>query len=73
MATRLNCQYQFSLMESVTRTALVAFDVECCFFFSRQRILVNRGWVPKERIEPQKRQEGQVMSFAWFCLLNNVY
>jgi len=27
---------------------------------SRQRILVNRGWVPKDKIEPKKRLQGQV-------------
>ncbi|KAK2565793.1 Surfeit locus protein 1, partial [Acropora cervicornis] len=27
---------------------------------SRQRILVNRGWVPKDKIEPKKRLQGQI-------------
>ena len=26
-----------------------------------QKILVNRGWIPRERKEPEKRQNGQVM------------
>ena len=29
----------------------------------RQRILVNRGWVPRDKIEPEKRPEGQVNMF----------
>ena len=29
----------------------------------RQRILVNRGWVPRGKIEPEKRPEGQVNTF----------
>ena len=29
----------------------------------RQRILVNRGWVPRDKIEPEKRPEGQVKMF----------
>ena len=28
-----------------------------------QRILVNRGWVPRDKIEPEKRSEGQVNIF----------
>lgn len=27
---------------------------------SRQRILVNRGWVPKDKIKPEKRLDGQI-------------
>ena len=29
-------------------------------FFCRITILVNRGWVPKDRFNPATRQEGQV-------------
>lgn len=29
-------------------------------FFSRQRILVNRGWVPSTLIKPEKREQGQI-------------
>lgn len=31
-----------------------------CFFPSSETILVNRGWVPRNRLDPKTRPEGQV-------------
>ena len=44
-----------------------------CYCYFREKILVNRGWVPKKRLSPESRVEGQVIAFnlissaAFFC------
>lgn len=49
-----------SIVYFVFKMLLKLFLLNLLFF--RQTILVNRGWVPRKKLDPSTRQSGQVTS-----------